>query len=193
MIEVGDQVFNPARFITRISDEKPSIILPEENHVLYLDSFDLTDLTTEEILGLWETSDEPLSLLPLDNELEALVIETPYLEAPIRMEPLTCYSPCTQTYYILPPPSKLVPPAFYNCPSHMPHQPPTTNAPTVINISPPPTLTYENNRVPYNYEDGAGESYPQLSAEEVADLVGLITRSGKITEPAITNLRQDSA
>ena len=52
MTNVGDQVFNPARFITRISDEKPSIILPEENHVLYLNSVDPTDLTTEKILNL---------------------------------------------------------------------------------------------------------------------------------------------
>lgn len=95
MIEEGNQVFNPASFITRIGDEKPSIVLPEEDHVLYLNSVDLTDLTTEDILSLWETSDEPLSLLPPDNELEALVIEAPTMEAPTTMEPLTCYSPCT--------------------------------------------------------------------------------------------------
>lgn len=53
--------------------------------------------------------------------------------------------------------------------------------------------TYEYNRVPYNYEEGARESYPYLSAGEVVNLVGLITRSGRIIEPAITNLHQDSA
>ncbi len=74
----------------------------------------------------------------------------------------------------------------------MPYQPPSTNMPSIINIPPPPIETYEYNRVPYNYEEGVGESYPNLSTEEVANLVGLITRSGRITEPAITNLRQDS-
>lgn len=75
----------------------------------------------------------------------------------------------------------------------MPHQLLTTNTPTVINIPPPPKSTYENNRVPYNYEEGVGESYPQLSVDEMTDLVGLITRSDRITEPAITNLLQDFA
>lgn len=133
------------------------------------------------------------SLLPPDNELQALVIEAPTMEALIRTEPLNCYYPCTQTYYVPPPPSKPVLPAFYSCLSHIPHQLPTTSASTIINIPPPPTPTYENSRVPYNYEEGAGESYPQLSAEEVADLVGLITRSGRIIELIITNLCQDSA
>lgn len=87
------------------------------------------------------------------------------MEAPIRTEPLTFYSPYIQTYYVPPPPLKPVPPTFYNCPSHMPHQLSTTNTSTAINIPPPPKPTYENNRVPYNYEEGVGESYPQLSVE----------------------------
>lgn len=99
MIGVGIQTFNPASFITRIGDEKPVIILLKEDYILYLDHVDPTDLTTEGILSLLETLEEPLSLLPSDDELEA-----PVMEAPIKAEPLACYSPYTQTYYIPPPP-----------------------------------------------------------------------------------------
>lgn len=95
MIEVGNQTFNPTSFITRTSDEKPIVILPEEDHVLYLDPADPTDLTTEELLTLWETPEEPISQLPLDDELEAPVMEAPLIEDPIRAKPLTCYSPFT--------------------------------------------------------------------------------------------------
>ncbi len=72
MIEVGSRTFNPASFITRIGDDKPIIILLEEDYVLYLDPVDLIDLTTtRNTMSMWETPREPLSLLPSDDELEA--------------------------------------------------------------------------------------------------------------------------
>lgn len=71
----------------------------------------------------------------------------------------------------------------------MPNQPSSASTSIVINIPPPPTEAYEYNRVPYNYGEGAGESYSHLLVEEIKNLVGLITRSGRIIEPAITNLR----
>jgi hypothetical protein len=60
------------------------------------------------------------------------------MEAPIRAEPLACYSPYTQTYYIPPPPPEQVPLSFYDFLFHMPYQPPSTNMPSVINIPPHP-------------------------------------------------------
>lgn len=97
MIGVGSQNFNPTSFITRIGDDKPIIILLEEDYVLYLDPIDPTDLPIEEILSLWETlEEEPLSLLPSDDMLEAPIMEAPIMAEPsIMAEPLTCYSPYT--------------------------------------------------------------------------------------------------
>lgn len=52
MIGVGSQNFNLTSFITRIGDDKVVIILPEEDHVLYLTPVDPTNLTSEKILAL---------------------------------------------------------------------------------------------------------------------------------------------
>lgn len=75
----------------------------------------------------------------------------------------------------------------------MSYQPPSTTMPPIVNIPPPPTEPYEYNRFPNHYEEGVGESHPGLFVDGVENLIGLITRSSRITKPAITNLRQDFA
>lgn len=107
------------------------------------------------------------------------------------VEPLTYYSPHTQTYYVPPPHLEPSPLSFHTFPLPMSYQPPSTNIPSIINF--PPLSTQSYNSVLYHYEEGEGESHMGLSANEVANLIGLITLSGRVMEPAITNLCQDFA
>lgn len=152
--------FNLANYITKASEPKKVIFLPDINHISTIGRHapkPVPTLEYEHLLAhMWDMAPKiPISILPTDINI--------YREGSATYDPFT--SP-----HIIPPPSLYTQLTDHSSPCQ------------IINIPPPTRIQYLLNRVPLGYLVGEVAD-PELSKDELKELTAFITRSGRVSKP----------
>ena len=160
MISTTSIQFNPASYITKASEPKKVIFLPNINHVYTIGRHapePIPPLEYEHLLAhLWDMAPEsPISVFPPDINV--------YGEGSATYDPFT--SP-----HIIPSPSLYTQLTDLSSPCQ------------VINIPPPTKIQYLLNRVPLGYLVGEVVDL-ELSKDELEELTNFITQSGRVSKP----------
>lgn len=152
MIGTTSTQFNLASYITKVSEPKKVIFLPDTNHVSTIDGYVPEPIPPPEykhlLTNMWDMApDSPITVLPPDINI--------YREGSATHDPFS--SP-----HIIPPPSLYAQLTDLSYPCQ------------VINISPPTRIQYLLNRVPLGYLVGKVAD-PKLSKDELEELTAFIT------------------